>query len=39
MSIKYSIKSSEEPTDYLNNQTLYERLMTCCNILLKSDLA
>ena len=38
MSIKYSIKSSEEPIDYLNNQTLYERLMTCCNILLKSDL-
>ena len=37
MSIKYSIKSKQEVVDYLNNQTLYERLMTCCNILLKSD--
>ena len=37
MSIKYSIKSKQEAIDYLNNQTLYERLMTCCNILLKSD--
>tara|TARA_B100000003_G_scaffold141619_1_gene127201 strand:+ start:45 stop:464 length:420 start_codon:yes stop_codon:yes gene_type:complete len=37
MSIKYSIKSKQEAIDYLNNQILYERLMTCCNILLKSE--
>ena len=37
ISIKYSIKSKQEAIDYLNNQTLSERLMTCCNILLKSD--
>tara|TARA_B100000902_G_C26561694_1_gene552201 strand:- start:45 stop:464 length:420 start_codon:yes stop_codon:yes gene_type:complete len=37
MSIKYSIKTKQEAIDYLNNQILYERLMTCCNILLKSD--
>ena len=37
MSIKYSIKSKQEAIDYMNNQILYERLMTCCNILLKSD--
>ena len=38
VSIKYSIKSKQEAINYLNNQTLHERLMTCCNILLKSDL-
>lgn len=37
ISIKYSIKSKKEAIDYLNNQTLCERLMTCCNILLKSN--
>ena len=37
MSIKYSIKSKQEAIDYLNNQTLHVRLMTCCNILLQSD--
>ena len=37
MSIKYSIKSKQEAIDYLNNQILYDRLITCCNILLKSE--
>ena len=37
ISIKYSIKSKKEAIDYLNNQTLCERLMTGCNILLKSN--
>ena len=37
ISIKYSIQSKQEAIDYLNNPTLYSRLMTCCNILLKSN--
>ncbi|MEJ6749658.1 MAG: DUF1810 family protein [Flavobacteriales bacterium] len=36
-SIKYSIKSKQEAIDYLSNQILYDRLITCCNILLKSE--
>jgi len=37
LSIKYSIKSKQEAVDYLNNTILHDRLITCCNILLKSE--
>ena len=36
-SIRYSIQSKQEALDYLHNDILYDRLITCCNILLRSE--
>jgi uncharacterized protein (DUF1810 family) len=35
-SCKYAIKSQQEAIDYLNNETLKYRLITCCEFLLNS---